>query len=343
MILLTSMTNSNVPQSARDSGFSAYLTKPVRRGDLFRTIARSVGDKAPEADPVATVVADRPAGRGHALLVEDNLVNQEIGAAMLDNLGFRVDIADNGAEAVAMFEQRRYDVILMDCQMPELDGFAATGQIRALEASAKSPRTPIIALTANAMQGDREHCLSAGMDDYLAKPFSKAKLSALIALWVDTSAGATRQPDGAKQVEVVTAQRPASVAILDQSVLADIRALERSGVPSLLCRVIDRYLIDSERLIQEMRVAIEKSDTAMLARAAHTLKSSSANVGARGLAELCKVIETHVRTCNTSPASGSFEVLKAELDQASVALRAEAAQSAGSADALAAILTPGVV
>jgi signal transduction histidine kinase/DNA-binding response OmpR family regulator len=115
MILLTSMTNSNVPQSARDSGFSAYLTKPVRRGDLFRTIARSVGDKAPEADPVATVVADRPAGRGHALLVEDNLVNQEIGAAMLDNLGFRVDIADNGAEAVAMFEQRRYDVILMDC------------------------------------------------------------------------------------------------------------------------------------------------------------------------------------------------------------------------------------
>ena len=183
LILLTSMTASNVAQAAREAGFATYLTKPLRREELYRAITRTMGLAAEAALPGAAHAIE-PVATGHALLVEDNLVNQDIGAAMLGAVGLRVDLANNGVEAVACFERGRYAVILMDCQMPEMDGFAATAEIRAREAASGLPRTPIIALTANAMQGDRERCLAAGMDDYMAKPFSKLQLADMMARWV---------------------------------------------------------------------------------------------------------------------------------------------------------------
>jgi CheY-like chemotaxis protein len=117
------------------------------------------------------------------LLVEDNAVNQQVGVTMLRRLGCRVDLARNGIEAVSMSGERAYDVILMDCQMPEMDGFEATARIRAREARTGASRIPIVALTANVMRGDRERCLTAGMDDYLAKPFKKVELVATVSRW----------------------------------------------------------------------------------------------------------------------------------------------------------------
>ena len=201
MILLTSMTASNVALTAREAGFAAHLNKPLRREELYRTITRAVGVAAPVPaagpEPALKVASNQG---GHVLLVEDNLVNQDIGAAMLCALGLNADIANNGIEAVAMVGRKRYDLILMDCQMPEMDGFAATAEIRAREAAAAgSPRTPVIALTANAMQGDRERCLRAGMDDYLAKPFSKPQLAAMVACWIKPAPNATPAPAAAAQ------------------------------------------------------------------------------------------------------------------------------------------------
>ena len=206
MILLTSMTASNVALTAREAGFVAHLNKPLRREELYRMITRVVGVVAP-----APVTGHRPAleaesnAGGHVLLVEDNLVNQDIGAAMLAALGLNADIANNGIEAVAMFGRKCYDLILMDCQMPEMDGFAATAEIRAREAAAGSPRTAVIALTANAMQGDRERCLDAGMDDYLAKPFSKPQLAAMVACWNKKAPDTPPAPAAAMQSEPVLA------------------------------------------------------------------------------------------------------------------------------------------
>ena len=206
LILLTSMTASNVALTAREAGFAAHLNKPLRREELYRMITRVVGVAAPVSDTGHQPAQEAESGAsGQVLLVEDNLVNQDIGAAMLCALGLNADVANNGIEAVAMFGRKRYDLILMDCQMPEMDGFAATAEIRAREAVAGAPRIPVIALTANAMQGDRERCLDAGMDDYLAKPFSKPQLAAMVAGWIKQAPNTTPAPAAAMPTDRVLA------------------------------------------------------------------------------------------------------------------------------------------
>ena len=329
MILLTSMTASNVAQAARDAGFAAHLNKPLRREELYRTITRAMGiaTGAPASAPDPATAVAAVGGGARVLLVEDNLVNQDIGAAMLGALGMGIELAGTGIEAVAMFDRNRYDLILMDCQMPEMDGFAATAEIRSREAASGAPRTPIVALTANAMQGDRERCLVAGMDDYLAKPFSKPQLAAIVTAWVGQatkSAPSAGTPDPAP----VAAEAPAPATILDQFALANIRALERTGVPSLLGRVVDRYIADAPGLIEQMRAARDKADAPSLARAAHTLKSASASVGASHLAEICKVLEERARNGDTANAASLIEELDGERDRVAAALRAEVLEAA---------------
>ena len=324
MILLTSMTASNVALTAREAGFAAHLNKPLRREELYRTITRVVGIAAPlaVAGPAAAIEVESNL-RGHVLLVEDNLVNQDIGAAMLCALGLNADIANNGIEAVAMFGRKRYDLILMDCQMPEMDGFAATAEIRSREATAGAPRTPIVALTANAMQGDRERCLAAGMDDYLAKPFSKPQLAAIVTARVGPATKSTLSavtPDPAP----IAAEAPPT--ILDQFALANIRALERPDVPSLLGRVVDRYIADAPGLIEQMRAARDKADAPSLARAAHTLKSASANLGARRPAEICRALEEGARKGETAEAGALLAELDSLCDDVAAALHAELAK-----------------
>ncbi|MGZ8265805.1 MAG: ATP-binding response regulator, partial [Burkholderiales bacterium] len=164
-------------------------SEPGRGSHFWFNVALPVALESAEseaaASPVQSIAANVPAAEAagaRVLLVEDNGVNQQIGVAMLEALGCHVDVAANGLEALTLSERQRYDVILMDCQMPEMDGFEATAVIRARETAAGSSRTPIVALTANAMRGDRERCIAAGMDDYLAKPFKKHELAEKIAL-----------------------------------------------------------------------------------------------------------------------------------------------------------------
>lgn len=206
--------------------------------------------------------------------------------------------------------------------MPEMDGFEATAEIRSREAASGAAKTPIIALTANAMQGDRERCLAAGMDDYMAKPFSKLQLAAMVKCWAAASVDARPRADHAK-----APARSAEVSqpVLDQSALANIRALERPGVASLLERVIDRYLIESSRLLQQMKSALVASDAASLARAAHTLKSASANLGATRPAALCKVLELEAGRGDLDGARVLLGELEHYLGHANQALQAERA------------------
>ncbi|MEO8450395.1 MAG: response regulator [Gemmatimonadota bacterium] len=211
LLLMTSCGNRGEGARFEAAGFDGYFVRPVRQAILEQALGAVLAGPAsgrrivtrhslaeaglprqrpePAASPVPGAAAPRPV---RVLLAEDHIVNQRLAVRMLERLGCRVDVAANGAEAVAMTTQFDYDLILMDCEMPELDGFEATAAIR--NGAGRGSRTPIIAMTANAMAGDRERCLTAGMDDYLAKPVRPAELALMVERWQGTSAHALAGP-----------------------------------------------------------------------------------------------------------------------------------------------------
>jgi CheY-like chemotaxis protein/HPt (histidine-containing phosphotransfer) domain-containing protein len=317
MLLLTSLATEDEAE-LRESGVELQLTKPVRLAELRRAFEQVAGRLPPAPSPVRESGAS--ALRGLLLLVEDNPVNQEVAAAMLEDLGCTVLLASNGREALREIERERPDLVLMDCQMPEMDGFEATRSIRAGEACAGGARLPIVALTANAMQSDRTRCLEAGMDDYLSKPFTREQLAEAL----------ERRLPGRGAVEAAPAApapepRPRPAEVLDTAALDRIRALQRSDGPALLRKVIDLYLADSRELLDSLRLAASTADAPGLQRAAHTLKSSSANVGAMGLAERCKELETAARNGAIAGAGEIVHVIESEHRSVCAALEDAAA------------------
>jgi CheY-like chemotaxis protein len=191
LILLTSVDGVGDGEAARRLGFSAYLHKPVRHRQLHRTICTTLGIGTPTAprpahaalDPSGASASSR--GRYRVLVAEDNSVNQMVISRILQKLGYRADVVANGIEAICTLEQAPYDAILMDCQMPEMDGYEAATRIRAIEGTGR--RTPIIALTAAVLQEDRERCRAAGMDDFLPKPVTHESVRATLERWVRDS------------------------------------------------------------------------------------------------------------------------------------------------------------
>jgi CheY-like chemotaxis protein/HPt (histidine-containing phosphotransfer) domain-containing protein len=230
---------------------------------------------------------------------------------MLEALGLTVDIADNGRQAIDRVAADRYDLVLMDCQMPEMDGFAATAEIRRRE-KGSDQHLPIVALTANALDGDREICVAAGMDDYLAKPFAREQLAATLLRWLRepaaASARATQEPPPAHPA------RPEHVATaaaepINPRALDTIRLLPGVDGAALANRVIRAYLADTPARLAQMQAAVGAGDAEALRKAAHGMKSSSANVGAESLAALCKGLETIGR-------SGAIDVAPRLLEDA---------------------------
>jgi len=221
-------------------------------------------------------------------------VNQEVTLGMLSVLGCDVDVAGNGQEGLDAIAARRYDLVLMDCQMPVMDGYAATRALRAREKEAGGGRLPVVALTANALAGDSESCLAAGMDGYLSKPFTIQKLGDVLSKWL--SVELDKEPDAAETRAETAGTSKARTSPIDQAVLDGIRALEGPEGTGLFERVLSLYLSDSPRLMEQIHSAAEKGDAESLQLAAHTLKSSSANLGATGLSDLCRKIEGKART-----------------------------------------------
>lgn len=229
---------------------------------------------------------------------------------MLDMLGHIVQAVENGRLAVEAVAQERYDLVLMDCQMPEMDGFTATATIRQQEREAGGHRhLPIIALTANAMEGDRARCLAAGMDDYLAKPFTMAQLSEMLTQWLPL-----RTTEATAEIESALSARPddlpsdepppPSAAEIDKAAWEAILALQRPGRPDILAKVLTAYLNDSRILVEEIRTAVHTQDPVVLAKAAHRLKSSSAQLGALATSAHCKELENLGRLARLDGAAG---------------------------------------
>jgi two-component system sensor histidine kinase/response regulator len=324
IVLLSDDRLAADPVQRREAGVAYQLIKPVRAGDLFECIASrprgaplpaltapAVRAEAIPATPPASGqrVADTASkpGQRHVLLAEDNPVNVEVATAMLDSLGLSVHCARNGAEALQAARERHYDVVLMDCQMPVMDGMAATAEIRRLERDSTGGRSlPIIAITANALQGDRETCLAAGMDDYLSKPFTQAQLSSLLARWMKMPApplpASARQPGPAEDYASSPLVPPPSLAapaapaapageIINRHALDNIRALSNERGAELVRKVVHAYIDDTPRQLSLLDAAIAEADTATVRKIAHSLKSGSANVGAEAMAQLCKELE----------------------------------------------------
>jgi CheY-like chemotaxis protein len=267
--------------------------------------------------PASTAPA---AVRGNILLVEDNLINQQVALGILQLQGYSVTVAANGREALEALALGSFDLVLMDCHMPEMDGFECTAEIRKREQSLGGKAIPIVALTANAMAQDREECLNAGMDDYLSKPFSMQTLQDMLDRWMPQVGAA--QP-GTAQPQAAAQPQAKGQGILDRQVLDQLGTLRTNGRPELLARTIDLYLVESPKLMQKLKQAASANDAPEIARSAHSLKSCSANVGATLLSRYCADIEASARRSDTKEARKLFARIETEHGRVQSALSAE--------------------
>jgi CheY-like chemotaxis protein len=299
------------PLRGRDGG------RDGRNGrDIMPAIDAAV---APAAPPVSALSAGsaagaRPRKRRKVLLAEDNPVNVEVASAMLEGLGLEVSRAGNGEEALHSVQADDFDLVLMDCQMPVMDGFAATTEIRRHELQRGRARSlPIIAITANALQGDRESCLAAGMDDYLSKPFTQQALGQTLSRWISLPRAAPATP---------AAAAPPDEDIIQRQALDNIRALSPANGAALLERVLHAFVHDTPAQLRTIRQAIASDDAGQLRKAAHSLKSSSANVGAHALAQRCKEAEQLGRNNTTAGAAALLADMERSFQAARQALGA---------------------
>jgi signal transduction histidine kinase/DNA-binding response OmpR family regulator len=294
LVMLSSFGSRPQGEEAQQASIAAYLTKPVRQSQLYDCLAtvlsRSTRPSLAAAPGHALSEIPRHA---RVLVAEDNVVNQKVAMRMLEKLGCRVDVVANGLEAVEAVARIMYDGVFMDCQMPEMDGYEATAVIRQHERPER-PRLPIIAMTANAMQGDREQCLAAGMDDYVGKPVTTDDLLAVLRKWVWTSASPPEQrtPPGAAPLPTASAVAPQeALPALDATAFAALRELCSGDDPEVMVDIVIQFMRDTPGYLEALRDAAATQDAVALEQAAHALKSSSANVGALGMAALCQEIQ----------------------------------------------------
>jgi CheY-like chemotaxis protein/HPt (histidine-containing phosphotransfer) domain-containing protein len=314
LIMLSSMGRKEV--GAAEAQFAAYLTKPVKQSMLYDALVEvftGQPDTAPRPEPAATPQFDAQLGERlplRLLLAEDNAVNQKLALQMLRKMGYRADVAGNGLEVLDALERQPYDVVLMDVQMPELDGLEATRRIRAMtQAGRTQPR--IIAMTANAMQGDREACLAAGMDDYVGKPIQVKELQAALERW-----GQDLRP-----IEPLAPAEPA--AMIDWSMLNDLRGLQAEGEADFALEMIGLYLENAPQLIDTIRQSMMAGDAPVLQRSAHTLKGSSASLGAQRVATLCGDLEKLGREGTVAGGDVLLAEVEQEFDRVRTAFQAQ--------------------
>jgi PAS domain S-box-containing protein len=291
LLLLTSL--GRLPQAESGNVFSAQLSKPLKASLLYNTLLQLLTGGAGQEEVEQVTGGKHASSALRILLAEDNAMNQKVALRLLEQLGYRADVAGNGREAIEALERQPYDVVLMDVQMPELDGLDATRQI--CERWPEETRPRIIAMTANALPEDREACFAAGMNDYVAKPIRSEELVAALKR-------AKPLADGGG------ADRRGHVS-LDDDALQNLRDL---GGDEFLAEVVDAFLADAPELVATLRRSLDEQSTEELRRAAHTLKSNGATLGAAGFAELCRTLEQRAKSGELDGASELVDRIEQE-------------------------------
>ncbi|MGB7848087.1 MAG: response regulator [Candidatus Acidiferrum sp.] len=312
IMMLSSAGQRGDAMRCRELGIAAYLTKPVQQSELLEAILTALGTPSAGVRPPAPITRHslrESQTQLRILLTEDNAVNQMVAVRLLEKYGHTVKLAENGKRALAMLEEQSFDALLMDIQMPEMNGWEATQAIREKEKTT-GKHIPIIAMTAHAMKGDEERCLVAGMDAYLAKPIRTRDLFALLDRF-----GGPRQKEA-------DAGPPAAAGKQTVSHALDLAAaLERlEGDRDLFLEVAQVFSSDCPRLLREMRQAIAAGNPKALKQLAHTLKGSSASVGALALSQTSRQIEMLAGSGDIESAAGGWGVLEEEASQALAAL-----------------------
>jgi two-component system sensor histidine kinase/response regulator len=308
LMMLSSTDHRENAARCRDLGVTAYMTKPIKRAELLRAILASL-DAASGRNLGSAAATRRGFGPGarelHLLLAEDNAVNQKLAVRLLGKRGHSVVVARNGKEAIDALERQNFDVVLMDVQMPDMDGFEATLAIRAREQET-GRHVPIVAMTAHAMKGDRERCLEAGMDGYVAKPLQPTELFAAI----------ESLAPGCDRGVAPPTPRTESAPIFDKDA-----ALERTaGDIELLWEIVDVFLAECPHSIAGVCKAIASNDAHTLHRVAHTLKGAVSTLGAVAAKDAAQRLENMGRADDLTGAEAAFAVLQDELRRLQQAL-----------------------
>jgi two-component system sensor histidine kinase/response regulator len=317
ILLSSSGGRSGAPEEAALDG---VLGKPVRQSRLYEEIQAIVAGERPDAPrvlPSEPADAPRRSAIPAVLVVEDTPINQAVAAHMLERCGFEAQVAENGRRALEALAKRTYAAVLMDCQMPELDGYETTREIRRLEQG--GPRTPIIAMTANAMQGERERCLAAGMDDYLTKPLRQRTLKDTLLRWVaagPTTAGANHRGGP------TNGARGGSAELLDEAIVVELEGLDGDVLPDL----VTLYFDDAAGRVADLGDAVGRADTEAVARIAHTLRGSSSTLGAAHVAHITSKLETAAKDGDLAPAAALLETLHRALEKTRKAFRDRTAE-----------------
>ncbi len=377
LVLLTSSGLRGDNARAREVGFDAYVSKPIRRADLRACLEMVLVKPGSQAIGNASVANGRAESKfsslsavsGHILVVDDHVVNQQLAQMMLERLGHRVDVVGNGLEAMEVLSRIPYDLVLMDCQMPEMDGYEATRLIRKAESealavqsqelgvksegpdknvsapsnslsfSSHAGRIPIVAMTANAMKGDREKCLAAGMDDYICKPVTPEELVEMLSKWLSANqqlAGCQDDKDSAiasggedahlkvqpVSVEDANSARPkygeSVESVLPLQLLEEWR---EAGGNDFVTSLVTRFVQDAATIVDKIQTALDSQDAAELRELAHGLKGIAANMGLTGLSTVAHQLEMLGRDENIGGGAVVFETVQKEFARVQVGLQ----------------------
>ncbi len=326
LVMLSSLGQANATAIDVAPGEFTWVTKPLREAEFLEAIGNALSPRsvtvtslpAPMVEAaISDIAVSRPALNLRVLVAEDSPVNQEIARENLMSFGCQVDLASTGREALAACDAHDYDVIAMDCQMPEMDGFEAARRIRERQATSGSCRNvPIIALTAYASAEDRERCFAAGMNDWLAKPFEAEDLYRVIARWTQKS-GQIGEP-----AQIATLE-PDPDGALDEKVIRSLRGVSGADGPSLLERVGRLYLEAMPQDLANLETAIDKHAVDTVNSIAHRLKSVADNIGARELAALFNDLEDKASAMQPPEASGALQKIRVEFERTVIALQHE--------------------
>ena len=316
LLLLTDVRLRTDDPRPGAAGVSLFIYKPLRPAQIFDALVRAVEHmprtekKAPVSSEFDATMAGRLPLR--LMLADDNLINQKVGVKMLQRLGYRPEVAANGVEVLKLLAQQPFDLIFLDVQMPEMDGLEAARRIHAQWPDARRPR--LVAMTGNALEGDREKCLEAGMDDYVAKPVRIPELQAVLERW-----GRERQGGGGTDVAGATpvAASPLAEPILDPTIIAELCEMKsKDGVP-LLYELIDLFAENAPKHLEQMKNSGDNLD--QLAFAAHIFRGMSLNLGANALGNLCQELETLALSGNLAGVPALVSRIEAAFQQTSVA------------------------
>ncbi|MFQ5354690.1 MAG: response regulator, partial [Thermodesulfobacteriota bacterium] len=314
LVLMTSMGKKGDALNFEEIGFSAYLTKPVKESRLYECLVTVMGTRGEEkgARPIITrhTINEMEKSRVSILLADDNVVNRKVALKILEKLGYRCEAVVNGLDALKELESKPYDLVLMDCQMPVMDGYEATRSIRAPESKVLCHDIPIIAMTANALKGDREKCIKAGMDDYISKPVGPGALADMIEKYLKAQ-GDQRVKGNKRNDTKKTEKKKTSLSVYDKEGF-----MERlMGDEDIAADILEGFLLDIPGQLSSLTEALDRGDVREVRDIGHSIKGASANVGAAVVHEAAFEIEKAGKAADIEKAKDCLAALREALEE----------------------------